>query len=203
MDTARKHSQTGGEIVMNNGYIRTITGQVLLVICCIFYILWWRISYRPGTEVNRMGGLNGVLLLITALSGVSGLFLSVYGENTLPALNNPKLNGFYTVICGIAVYVILIFITQTAFHRPVTTELFLITGWLILEMTVISALNAAEKLSDFRFRLIFCIITAAFIISIVLYILYYKMKPMKAFYAAMVPLITEGITMLVLVLLTF
>ena len=38
-------------------------------------------------------------------------------------------------------------------------------------------------------------ITAAFLISIVLYVAYYRMEEMMAFYAAMVPLVTEGLAM--------
>ena len=44
---------------------RIITGQVLLIICCILYMVWWYRCYRPGEAVNRIGGANGMLLLIT------------------------------------------------------------------------------------------------------------------------------------------
>ena len=39
------------------------------------------------------------------------------------------------------------------------------------------------------------VIAVAFLISIVLYVAYYRMDEMKAFYAAMVPLITEAVAM--------
>lgn len=50
-------------------------------------------------------------------------------------------------------------------------------------------------MTDSRFVIACVIIAAAFMISMILYVLYYRMEPMKAFYAAMVPLITEGISM--------
>lgn len=182
---------------MNSAFGRVITGQIILVICCIFYLIWWSISYRPGVTVNRESGLNGILLLITAVSGLSGVALSVIGANGLPDVIEPKLNGAWIVAGGIAAYFILMAATYSAFHRPVTTELILITGWAVLELTVISALNAAQRMSDTGFWSMIAVIASAFAISMVLYVLYYRMEPMKAFYAAMVPLITEGVSMLV------
>ena len=41
-------------------------------------------------------------------------------------------------------------------------------------------------------------IAAAFAVSLVLYVAYYRMEEMKAFYAAMVPLVTEAAAMAVL-----
>jgi len=48
----------------------------------------------------------------------------------------------------IILYVVLLVVTLFIFHRQVTTELLLITGWAALELTVISALNGAGRLSD-------------------------------------------------------
>ena len=74
---------------------------------------------------------------------------------------------------------------------------------MVLELTVISSLNADGKLSDARFWIMIVVLAAAFLISMILYVLYYRMEPMKAFYAAMVPLITEGVSMVVLLVLTW
>ena len=76
------------------------------------------------------------------------------------------------------------------FGRASTTK-----SWVIL--------NADGKLSDARFWIMIVVLAAAFLISMILYVLYYRMEPMKAFYAAMVPLITEGVSMVVLLVLTW
>ena len=99
----------------------------------------------------------------------------------------------------IAAYIVLLIITRFVFHRIVTTELFLIVGWTMLEMTVINRLEAAGALQGNRFLIVCIVIAAAFMISIVLYVAYYRMEEMKAFYAAMVPLITEAASMAVLI----
>ena len=46
------------------------------------------------------------------------------------------------------------------------------------------------------------VLILAFVISIILYVAYYRMEEIKAFYAAMVPLVTEAAAMIVLVGLT-
>ncbi len=73
-----------------------------------------------------------------------------------------------------------------------TTELFLIVGWTILEMVVADRLYAAEIIGGGAFWAACLVVLAAFAVSIVLYVAYYRMEEMKAFYAAMVPLITEA-----------
>ena len=45
------------------------------------------------------------------------------------------------------------------------------------------------------------IIAVAFVISMVLYVAYYRMEEMRAFYIAMVPLVTEALSMGILVCL--
>ena len=144
---------------------RILIGQVSLIICCMFYILWWYRGYRPGATVDRIGGLNGMLLLMTAA------------------------------------FVMLLLITRTVFHRVVTTELILIVLWAVLETAVINKLNAGGFLSDKLFLFMAIVIIAVFILDIVLYVAYYRMEEMRAFYAAMVPLIAAAVTSGMLVIL--
>lgn len=179
---------------------RILTGQILLILCCITYLVWWYRGFRPGVIVSRVGGINGTLLLVTAALGIAGILLSLLpeGEEVFPA----KISPLYIAVAGIAAYAALLLITRLLFKRVVTTELILIVGWTALEMQVINRLNAFGCLSDSRFMAICAIIAAAFIISIVLYVAYYRMKEMPAFYFAMVPLLTEAVSMGVLVYLT-
>ena len=92
-------------------------------------------------------------------------------------------------------------ITKYGFHRIVTTELFLIVGWTMLELSILNRLSGSELLVGSRLVLMYCVIALAFAISMVLYVAYYRMDKMKAFYVAMVPLITEGLAMVILVLM--
>ena len=174
---------------------RIMIGQVLLVLCCIFYIIWWYRGYRPGTSVLRASGVNGILLLITAVLGICGLTFSLM---PVPETGEPKIDPIAIVAAGIISYFVLLVITRYGFHRIVTTELVLIVGWTVLEMTVINRLNAAGILTDRGFTVMCAVIAAAFLISMILYVAYYRMEEMKAFYAAMIPLVTEAAAMTIL-----
>ena len=171
---------------------RILTGQVLLIICCIFYMIWWYRCYRPGEAVNRIGGANGILLLSTAAFGIAGVVLSL---TSVAMITPPKIGAAWILAAGIAAYVLLLLITRYAFHRVVTTELILIVGWTMLEIAVICHLNAAGGLSDRGFSIMCAVIAVAFIVSIILYMAYYRMEEMKAFYAAMVPLVSAAVSM--------
>ena len=118
-----------------------------------------------------------------------------------PGITEDKWNvePIWIIGVGIAVYFVLLLITRFVFDRIVTSELFLIVGWTMLEIAVINRLNAAGVLTDGRFLFMCFVIAAAFLISMILYVAYYKMEEMRAFYAAMIPLITEGTAMAVLI----
>ena len=138
---------------------RILIGQVSLIICCTLYILWWYRGYRPGTTVDRIGGLNGMLLLMTAAFGLAGVIMSA---GTVPELYPAKIDSLYLIPAGVVMYVMLLLITRTVFHRVVTTELILIVLWAVLEIAVINKLNAGGFLSDKLFLLMAFVIIAVF-----------------------------------------
>ncbi|NLC74647.1 MAG: hypothetical protein GX685_05355 [Clostridiales bacterium] len=55
-----------------------------------------------GVSVNRAGGINGLLLLITAICGVSGLAASIYVINALNASSKLSDPRFYVMLAVIA-----------------------------------------------------------------------------------------------------
>jgi hypothetical protein len=112
-----------------------------------------------------------------------------------------KYRQLYIIIGGIAAYIVLMMITQYAFQRIVTTELFLIVGWTMLELSLLNRLSGSGLLTGPRLVIMYVVMALAFTISMILYVAYYRMEEMKAFYAAMIPLVTEGASMGVLVLL--
>ena len=173
-----------------------ITGQILLIFCCIVYLVWWYRGFRPGVYVSRIGGMNGILLLITAGLGLAGGVLSLL---PIPTVRDYWISPSSIAVIGVAAYIVLLLVTDFLFHRMVTTELILIVGWTMLKLVVAGRLYAAGALENGSFLAVCMVIAAAFLISIVLYVAYYRMEEMKAFYAAMVPLVTEAVTMGVLV----
>ena len=105
-----------------------ITGQILLILCCAVYLVWWYRGFRPGIHVNRAGGINGVLLMITAVLGFAGVIFSL---TPVESIRDPLVGQGRIVICGVAAYLILLLVTRFFFNRVVTTELLLIVTWSI------------------------------------------------------------------------
>ena len=173
-----------------------LIGQILVILGCVVYLVWWYRGFRPGTSVNRVGGINGALLLVTAVLALSGIALSLKAVMEMPSQNH---STALIAAAGIISYVVLMLITRYLFQRVVTTELMLIVVWTTVELIVVSRLNAGGLLGNTGFTAMCVVIAAAFAISMVLYVAYYRMEAMKAFYAAMVPLITEALSMAVLV----
>ena len=169
-----------------------ITGQTLLIACCIFYMIWWYRGFRPNVEADRLGGINGILLLITAVLGVAGILFSLIPT---PETAGTKYGQMYIIIGGIAAYIILMMVTKYAFNRIVTSELFLIVGWTILELSLLNRLDGSNLLSGTGLMVVYMSVVLAFIISMILYVAYYRMEDNAAFYSAMVPLITEAASM--------
>ena len=176
---------------------RLISGQCLLVLCCVFYLVWWYRGFRPGITVNRVGGVNGVLLLVTAVLGLAGVSFSLL--SIIDTEISLRFSPTFILFGGIMIYVLLLLVTKYAFHRIVTSELLLIVVWTMLETAVVIWLNSAGYLTGYRLAVMVIVLMAAFVISIILYVAYYRMEEMKAFYAAMVPLVTEAAAMIVLV----
>ena len=129
--------------------MRTVLiGQILVILGCIVYLVWWYRGFRPGTSVNRVGGINGALLLVTAVLALSGIALSLKAVMEIPSQNH---STALIVAAGIISYVVLMLITRYLFQRVVTTELMLIVVWTTVELIVVSRLNAGGLLGNTGF----------------------------------------------------
>lgn len=170
---------------------RIIIGQILLIICCVLYLTFWSLGYKPGADGERFKALTMIFLVLTAFSGIVGTESTIVGMNAISKVRDPVLPGWVICTAGIVLYLLLLLVTGKILHWPVTTELLLITGCLVLESCMINSLVAAGTPKN-RTVVMLIIVLAAWLISMVLYMLYYRMNEQKAYYAAMVPLITEA-----------
>lgn len=180
-----------------SGAMKTlIAGQISLTLCCIFYLLWWRAGFYPGVTVNRVAGKVGLLLYITAVLGILGVILSVTGINHIAA-EKDIISGPAVLIGGVIAYIVLLLGSRFLLHRQVTTELFLIVGWSVLMILSIGKAYSAAALSHGSFIAMLVIIAAAAILSMIFYLAYYNVEPMRGFVFGMIPLITEALSMLI------
>jgi len=172
-----------------------LNGQILLIICFLFYLIWWYRGFRPGSTVSRVKGLNGLLLFITALTGIGGVILSLTGDAPASVMISP----FAILTSGIIAYIVLLLVTRFLFNRIVTSELFLIVAWTTLEVWVLNCLDGAGMLSNTRFWVMTTVLAIAFLGSMVCYVLYYRLVGRRAFYVAMIPLIAGIVSMVTMI----
>ncbi|MBR2561450.1 MAG: hypothetical protein IKE31_04785 [Eubacterium sp.] len=177
-----------------------IAGHILLVLCCLFYLFWWCVAFRPGYTGARVSGLPGILLLITAAAGLSGIVISVIGING-PTVRKGFVPTGYILIAGIIIYFGLLIITRLILHRQVTTELFLIVGWLAVELISFQTAYRMEGISV-KSLLILCVLAfAAALVSLFFYLQYYQVNEARGYIYGMIPLITEALCMAIFLFL--
>ena len=168
-----------------------LTGQWLFVACCMAYLVWWCVAFRPGYSAPAL--LKTVPFALTALFGIAGLSFVIMGcqgakgaagDGVAGAISNIHIIG----ACA-AAYVILLVVTNVVMHRQVTTELMLIVFWICMELCIINTMHGGghwSLVATVVLAVIAIIVAAA---GMVCYLMYYNLEPMKGFYMGMVPLI--------------
>ncbi|MCD8316307.1 MAG: hypothetical protein LUB61_02735 [Eggerthellaceae bacterium] len=167
-----------------------LIGNLLLVGCCIFYLLWWIIAFKPVRPIK--GFKSGWLVIPALILGVLSIVFIVRGSCFLDDGYELLIPKWITFVGGIVVYIALLAATSIFLHRQVTTELFLIIGWLVIMFLEISALYA---LGDYGLGasiawLIICSVAA--VVSLICYLLYYNLDAVKGYVDGMIPLVLLG-----------
>ena len=176
-------------------------GNALFIVCCGFYFAWWLLAFKPSGAVAGMK--SGWLLIPALIAGLLGVIIAIRGI-VLEVPKTQLLYGRYIIFGGIAAYIILMVITALPFKRPVTSELLLIIGW---GMFAFAEINLLYGIGLFTHKLSFgflMIIGLAIVISLVCYILYYRLDSRAGYVDGMVPLllaafVTAGISCFMLI----
>jgi len=168
-----------------------LIGNILFIVCCSFYLAWWSLAFKPSGAIK--GVKTGWLLIPAFIVGLSGVILIVRG---ILAKTHVKLlfpNG-YIIWGGIAVYIILLVITVLLLKRQATSELLLIVGWGVLALAEINALFGSGLFSHRLSAGLILLICTAVLISLICYILYYRLNGFAAYIDGMIPLILSALT---------
>lgn len=166
-------------------------GNLLLVVCCAFYLAWWLLAFRPASPVR--GFASGWLLLPAFAAGVAAASLVAGGLWASPA--GGPVSGRALVWGGAALYAALLVLTRFCLHRPVTTELFLIVGWAVLAASEVNALTGGGSLGRGA-ALVFAVLLAAVTaLSLVCYVLYYRLSPAAGYLDGILPLAGAALVM--------
>ena len=169
---------------------KIFAGNLLFAACCIVYLAWWCVAFRPGYSAPM--GIKTALFAITAILGVAGLATIIIGCQ----MSSGGMRYVGIIAAGAAVYILLLVITNVAMHRQVTTELMLIVFWVSMEICACNALFGTGTISKAAFVIMGIIILVAAIIGMISYLKYYDLEPMPAFYDGMVPLVLFALVMI-------
>jgi hypothetical protein len=166
--------------------------NILLIICCAFYLVWWLLAFKPSGAIK--GIKTGWLLIPAFAAGLVAIILAIKGILSA-SIDIVLFPSGLLLFGGIAAYLILLAVTYLLFKRPVTTELFLIVGWAVLALSEINTLYGVNRFS-YRLAVIFAIVIgiAAFV-SLVCYVLYYNLGDRAGYFDGMVPLLMAALVM--------
>lgn len=173
-------------------------GNRSMIACVICYLSWWIITFKPPAPKNSPAG--NVFLMGAFLFGIGGIFVISHGILRMVdrQVVNPFIPTWMIPVAGIGVYAILLFITSSLLHRQVTSELFIIIGWTVLETCLVCTMFKygivrKEQLIALMFGII-----VVMVLSIICYLLYYKLEYVKGYYDGMAPLVLTGIMMVII-----
>ena len=174
------------------GFKAVMLGHFLMIICGLFYLVWWVVTFRPGGVRETVDTAH--FLLFAALSGLSGLIIILFGLST--QTNHTRLFSSWTIIgFGVLFYILLYFLTVYILKRQATTELLLIIGWGMLEFAVVNWMYGAEFIQNKIPVILFVGILLIMIGSLLCYAEYYRLGAMAGYIAGMIPLILITIWM--------
>ena len=116
--------------------------------------------------------------------------------------DKPAVNPFIPVwiipVLGIISYMILLFVSANLFHRQVTSELFIIVGWTVLELCIVGTLYRYGAIGRGNLAAYITGIIIVTVLSMVCYLLYYDLEYVKGYIDGMIPLILTGIMMVII-----
>lgn len=173
-------------------------GNLLLVGCCVFYLLWWAVAFKPTGAIKGMK--SGWLLIPAFILGIAAVVSIIRGSSAVEA-GHSFFSGGSVLLVAVIAYVVLLVVTRVALHRQVTTELLLIVGWAALTCLEGNALYGMDILTRNGAMVLFVAAILAAAVSMVCYVLYYGLTDTAGYVDGMIPLLLVAIFMVVLAIL--
>jgi hypothetical protein len=176
------------------GPLMIVIGEVLLVVCSLSYLVWWTITFRPSVRTPPGGPL---FLAGAVLGGLGGLvLLAVAIAALLPKASWPALG--VTIVAGVLVGALLLYVSSSVAHRPVTTELPLILIWATMQLAAGITLRTAGVLRAPAASAWIVATAIATLVGLACYLIFYRLDPMSAYWIGMVPLAVDGVVAAIL-----
>ena len=171
-----------------------VIGEVLLVVCSLSYLAWWMLTFRPSVRTPPDGRL---FLAGAVLGGLGGLVLLAVGIAVLlPKASLPALGA--TIVGGVLVGALLLYVTSSVAHRPVTTELPLIIVWATAQLAAGITLRTAGVLSAPAASTWIVATAIATLVGLACYLIFYRLDSSSGYWIGMVPLAVDGVVAAIL-----
>jgi hypothetical protein len=168
-------------------------GNLLLLICTLFYLAWWIVSYRPNSSGGPAGGF---YLTAAFITGCAAITLLSVGINSL-SRDSKGLPVMFILMGGAALFIVLLLVTAIAFHRIVTSELILLHIWAALELSAVVVLYGTGRFGAGRAAALAALVGIATVAGLICYVLYYRLDETASYLSGMVPLTTDAFVMAV------
>jgi hypothetical protein len=95
----------------------------------------------------------------------------------------------FILLGAAAVFVVMLLVTSVGFHRMVTSELMIIHAWVALELSAAVVLYGAGHFGPGRAAVLAVLLGVSFIVSMICYVLYYRLGEAASYRVGMVPLL--------------
>ena len=171
-------------------------GHALMAACCALYLAWWAIFFWPKVSG---GSAHGALRTIGIVAILGAVACGVFGAARIcggAAELAPTRVVVGCLVGAVVLYLVLLGITQRMFQRQPTTELVLFVAWLGMEACCALALGGAGQTGVAA--LVAMLAVVGFVVSLVCYVLYYRLEPLPSFVDGCVPLALIGVVSVVI-----
>jgi hypothetical protein len=180
-----------------------LAGHLLIVLVGVFWSFYWTRDFAAETSGAPITG--GLLALAAALCGL-GAFLVL--PASIPALPLGTVRMPFPLssipLWSAAFFVLWLLASTLLFRRPVTSELFLIPSWAVLEACVLYALASSGWLSGRQTVGLAALAAVAFLAGLVCYLLHYRLHEHGRYINGLVPYAFIGaVSLAVIALLAF
>ncbi|MFA6857844.1 MAG: hypothetical protein WCR31_11605 [Treponema sp.] len=165
------------------------SGNAIMFVTSLLYIAWWVLVFRPGAAVSRF--ISAALLIPAFITGIAAIVLFVMGVQ-IPACVHPRVPAGIIFTAALLLYGILLAVSIYVFHRPVTSELFIMILWAAGELCALSALYAAGRFGRPEVILLLLLVLAATAAGFICYLQYYKLSGTASFVDGLIPLISDA-----------
>lgn len=169
-----------------------LKGNTLMILCSLFYLLWWMIAFWPKNQHHTP--FTAFLLILAFVAGIASLFIiipAINHANNTQQLYPSKVLYFV----GIIVYIVLAIFSWCVLKRQVTTELLLIVGWSVLQFSILNVFYGNNVIGSTMGILLCVLIVVIAVASLACYLAYYRLKPVPSYLVGMIPLLLVTVMM--------